>query len=144
MNPNERGRFGGKSPDGGAGERNVPLMVQVPVAGVGDVGQGNDDEKINLASLSLGSDTEYLAKTYVIVDPEEEQNGSLTMGSILEPEITKAVMSVLDKGFVERRVFFSTFTRYFMAKERSFRIMMEDLLRHRETSHNNDEPPLVL
>jgi hypothetical protein len=142
MNPNGRGRFGGESPDGAVCGRDVPLMVQVPVAGVGDVGRGNDDEKMNIASLSLGSDTEYLAKTYVIVDPKVEQNVSLTMEILLELEITKAVTSVLDEQFVERRVFFSTFTRYFLAKERSFQIMMGDLLRHRETSHN-DEPPLV-
>jgi hypothetical protein len=85
MNPNGRGRFDGELPNGGAGERDVPLMVQVPVAGVGDVGQGNDDEEINLASLRLGSDTEYLAKTYVIVDPEVERNGSLKIRSLLEP-----------------------------------------------------------
>jgi hypothetical protein len=71
MNPNGRGRFDNESPGGGAGERDVPLMVQVPVAGVGDDGPGNDNEE-NLASLSLGSDTEYLAETYVIVDPEVE------------------------------------------------------------------------
>jgi hypothetical protein len=73
MNPNGRGRFDNDSQDGGAGERDV--MVQVPVAGAGDVGRGNDEKEINLASLSLGSDTEYLAKTYVIVDPKVEQNG---------------------------------------------------------------------
>jgi hypothetical protein len=65
------------------------------------------------------------------------------MESLLEPEITKAVTSVLDKQFVERRVFFPLFTRYFLARERSFQIMIEDLLKHRETSQN-DEPPLVL
>jgi hypothetical protein len=64
MNSNGKGRFDYESPDGGAGERDVPLRVQAPVAGV-----GNDDEEINLASLSFGSDTVYLAKTYVIVDP---------------------------------------------------------------------------
>jgi hypothetical protein len=86
---------------------------------------------------------EYLAKTYVIVDPKVERNGSLMMESLLEPEITKVVTSVLDKQFVERRVFFPTFTRYFLASERSFQIMMEDLLNHRETNQN-EEPPLVL
>jgi hypothetical protein len=61
----------------------------------------------------------------------------------LNPEITKAVTAVSDKQFVERRVFFPTFTRYFLAKERSFQIMIEELLRHREASHNN-KLPLVL
>jgi hypothetical protein len=143
MNPNGRGRFDNESPGGGAGERDVLLMVQAPVAGVGDVGLGNDDEEINLASLSLGSDTEYLAKTYVIVDPEVERNGCLKVESLLEPVITRAVTSVLDERFVEQRVCFPTFTRYFLAKERSFQLMIEDLLRHREASHD-DKPPLVL
>jgi hypothetical protein len=142
VNPNRKGRFHNKLPDGEAGEQNIPLVVQAPVAGVGDVGWGNDDEEINLASLSLGSDTEYLERTYVIADPKVERNGSLAMESLLEPEITKAVTSVLDKQFVEQRVLLRTFTRYFLAKERSFQIMIEDLLRHRETSHN-DKPPLV-
>jgi hypothetical protein len=53
------------------------------------------------------------------------------------------VTAVLDKQFVERRVFFPTFIRYFLAKERSFQIMVEDLSRHREASYNN-KPPLVL
>jgi hypothetical protein len=35
------------------------------------------------------------------------------------------------------------FTRYFLARERSFQIMIEDLLKHRETSQN-DKPPLVI
>jgi hypothetical protein len=138
MNLNGRGRFDNKSPDGGAGEQNVPLRVQAPVAGV-----GNDDEEINLASLSFGSDRGYLAKTYVIVDPKVERNGSLKVESLLKPEITKAITAVLSKQFVERRVFFPTFSKYFSAKERSFQIMIEDLLRNREASHNN-ESPLVL
>jgi hypothetical protein len=37
MNRNGRGRFDNKLPDGGAGKRVVPLMVKVPMAGVGDV-----------------------------------------------------------------------------------------------------------
>jgi hypothetical protein len=88
MNPNIKGVFDNKSLDGEAGERDIPPVVQAPVAGMEDVGQGNDDEEINLASLSfgldtekllllsLGSDTEYLAETYVIVDPKVNRNGS--------------------------------------------------------------------
>jgi hypothetical protein len=34
-----------------------------------------------LASLSFGSDTEYVTEMYVIVDPEVERNGSLEMES---------------------------------------------------------------
>jgi hypothetical protein len=47
------------------------------------------------------------------------------------------------RQFVKRNVFFLMFTRYFLARERSFQIMIEDLLKHRETSQNN-KPPLVL
>jgi hypothetical protein len=125
------------------------------VDGVEDVGRGNYGEEINLASLSLGSDTEKLvslsfssdtedlAETYVIVDPEVERNGSLAMESLLRPEITGAVTSALDKQFVGRRVFFPTFTRYFLAREQSFKMMIEDLLKQRETNRNGN-PPLVL
>jgi hypothetical protein len=83
MNPNEKIRFDNKSPDGGAGERDVSPVVQAPVDDMEDVGRGNDEEEINLASLSFGSDTEYLAETYVIVNPEVEQDCSLTMESLL-------------------------------------------------------------
>jgi hypothetical protein len=61
-NPNGRDRFDNESPDGGAGERVIQLRVQASVAGVGDVGWGNNDEEINSASLSLGSDTECMKK----------------------------------------------------------------------------------
>jgi hypothetical protein len=81
-NLNRKGGFDNKLPNGEAGERDIPIVVQAPVADMGDVGWGNDDKEINLASLkfgydtekivllSLGSDTAYLAETYVIVDPE--------------------------------------------------------------------------
>jgi hypothetical protein len=36
-----------------------------------------------------------------------------------------------------------TFTRYFLAKERSFKMMTADLLKHRESRRNGD-PPLGL
>jgi hypothetical protein len=143
MNPNEKIRFDNKSPNGGAGERDVPPVVQAPVDDMEDVGWGNDDEEINLSSLSFGSDKEYLAETYVIVNHEVELDGSFTMESLLRPRIIKAVMLALDQQFVEQRVFFLMFTRYFLARERSFQIMIEDLLKHRDTSQN-DEPPLVL
>jgi hypothetical protein len=65
------------------------------------------------------------------------------MGSLLRPGIIKAVTSALDEQFVERTVFFPVFTRYFLARGRSFKIMIEDLLKHREASQNN-KPPLVL
>jgi hypothetical protein len=108
-----------------------------------DVGQGNDGEENNLASLSFGSDTEYLAETYVIVDSEVKQNGSLEMGSLLRPGIIRAVMSALDEQFVEPKVFFRVFTRYLLARGQLFHIMIEDLLKHKKDSQNN-KPHLVL
>jgi hypothetical protein len=74
--------------------------VQAPVAGVGNVGHGNDYEEINRDSLSLGSDTEYMEKMYVIDDSKVERNGSLKMESLLGPEITKVAKAVLDEQFV--------------------------------------------
>jgi hypothetical protein len=79
----------------------------------------------------------------VIVNSEVTQNGSLAIGSLLRPGIIKAVTSALDEQFVERTVFFPVFTRYFLARGRSFEIMIEDLIKHRETTQN-DKPPLVL
>jgi hypothetical protein len=81
--PKKKGKFNQKLADGDTGERHVPPAVQASVDDMEDVGGGNDGEENNLASLSLGSDTEYLAETYVIVDSEEKRNGSLAMGSLL-------------------------------------------------------------
>jgi hypothetical protein len=77
---------------------------------------GNDGEGNNLASLSFGSDTEYLSETYVVVDSELKINGSIGMGSLLRPGSIKAVTSALDEQFVERTVFFPVFTRYLLAR----------------------------
>jgi hypothetical protein len=143
MGPNRKVKFDNESPDGKTGEQGVQPVVQGPVGGMKDVGRGNDGEEINLASLSFGSDTEYLTETYVIVDPEVEQNGSLEMESLLGPEIIGAVTSALDEQFGGQRVFFPMFTRYFLAREQSFKMMIEDLLKHREARRNGD-PPLVL
>jgi hypothetical protein len=57
---------------------------------------------MNLASLSLGWDTLYLKKMYLIVDPEVERNGSLTMDSLLVQESAEAVTLVLDEKVNER------------------------------------------
>jgi hypothetical protein len=107
------------------------------------VSRESDGEENNLASLSFGSDTEYLADTYVIIDSEMKRNGSLAIGSLLQQGIIKVVTSALDEQFVEREVFFPIFTRYSLARERSFQIMIEDLLKQRVSSQN-DKPPLVL
>jgi hypothetical protein len=114
-------------PNGDTGARHVPPGVRAPVEDMEDVGRGNDGEENNLASLSFGSETEYLAETYVIIYSEVEQNGSLAMGSLLQPGIIKAVTSALDEHVVECTVLFPIFTRYFLARERSFQIMIEDL-----------------
>jgi hypothetical protein len=140
MNLKKKGRFDQKSPDGDTGKRHVPPGVRAPVDGMEGVGRGNDGDKNNLASLSFGSHTEYLAETYVIIDSEVEQNGSLTMKSLLQPGIINAVTSALDEQFVERTVFFPIFTRYFLARGRLFKIMIEDLLKNKEASQN-DKPP---
>jgi hypothetical protein len=104
--------------DGETGEQHVPPAVQASVDDMGDVGRGNDGEKNNLAplsldsdtenlaSLSFGSDTEYLAETYFIVDSEVKWNGSLALGSLLQPGTIETVMLVLEEQFVERKVFF--------------------------------------
>jgi hypothetical protein len=49
----------------------------------------------------------------------------------------------LDEQFVARTVLFPVFTRYFLAREQSFQIMIEDLLKQRKTIQKN-EPPLVI
>jgi hypothetical protein len=83
------------------------------------------------------------AERYAIIDSEVDQIGSLAMESRLRPGIITAVTSALDKQVVERRVFFPMFTRYFLAREQSLQLIIEDLLKHRKTSQNY-ERPLVL
>jgi hypothetical protein len=51
-------------------------------------------------------------------------------------------MLVLEKQFVEREVFFPVFARYFLVRGQSFKIMIEDLFKHKGS--RNDKPPLVL
>jgi hypothetical protein len=96
----------------------------------------------NLASLSFGSDTEYLAETYFIADSEVKRNGSLALGSLLLPETIEMVMLELEEQFVERKVFFPVFARYFLARGRLFEIIIEDLFKHKASQNN--KPPLVL
>jgi hypothetical protein len=66
------------------GELHVPPAVQP----VHDVGRGNDGEVNDLASLSFGSGTEYLAETYVFIDSKLKQNYSLATESLLQSGIT--------------------------------------------------------
>jgi hypothetical protein len=81
--PKKKGKFDQKLPEGDTGERHVPPEVQASVDDMGDVGRGNDGEGNNLASLSFGSDTEYLSETHVVINSEVKINGSLAMGSLL-------------------------------------------------------------
>jgi hypothetical protein len=95
VRPKKKGKFSQKLANRETGERHVPPAVQASVDCMGDVGRGNDGEENNLvplslnsdpenlASLSVGSDTGYLAETYFIVDSEEKQNGSLALDSLL-------------------------------------------------------------
>jgi hypothetical protein len=80
---------------------------------------------------------------YVIVDPEVEQNVSLAMYSLLVQEIAAAVTLVIEETFVEQRVLFTMFERYFLDKEKAFTNMIADLLRRGDTVRN-DNAPLVL
>jgi hypothetical protein len=65
--PRKQGRFDQKLPDQHTEELHVP-----PGHNMEDAGWGNNGEENNLASCSFGSDTEYLAETYVIINSEEE------------------------------------------------------------------------
>jgi hypothetical protein len=53
------------------------------------------------------------------------------------------VTLALEELVVEHTVFFPVFTRYFLARGRSFKIMIADLLKHSEASQNK-RPPLIL
>jgi hypothetical protein len=67
------------------------------------------------------------AETYVIIDSEVDQNGSLATESLLPPRIIKEVTSALDEQCVAHTVLFPVFTTYFLAREQSFQIMIKDL-----------------
>jgi hypothetical protein len=75
-----------------------------------------DSDKENLASLSFGSDTGYLAETYFIIKSEEKQNGSLALGSLLQQGAIETVMLILEEQFVEQEVVFPIFARYFLTR----------------------------
>jgi hypothetical protein len=118
-------------PKGKTGEQGAPLGVQEAVAG-----RGKDDKGIGLGSLSPGLDTVYWTRMYVIVDPEMERNGSLKVGSRLQPKITRAVLN-------DQFEVVTAFTRYLSDKERLFQIIMEDLLRHREAIQASKLPIML-
>jgi hypothetical protein len=62
--PKKKGKFDQKLPSRHTGGLHVP-PAERPVHDMEDVGRGNDGEVNDLASLSFGSGTEYLAETYV-------------------------------------------------------------------------------
>jgi hypothetical protein len=170
--PKKKSRFDQKEPDvdtdldrsrsGGqqsstAVKLHVMPAVQAP--DIEDVVRDWDDDKgndfrltqsadtslnsVGSASLSFGSDTDYLSDTYVIIDAEVKTNGLLETGSLLPPEIIQTIALALDEQVVERTVFFPAFTRYFQARGLSFEIMIAYLLKHTEANQNNI-PPLIL
>jgi hypothetical protein len=149
VRPRKKGKFSQKSASGETGEQHVPAAVQASVDGMGNDGwESNfaplslDSAKENLASLSFGSDTGYLAETYFIIDSEVKQNGSLALGSLRRQGAIETVMLMLEEQFVEREVVFPVFARYFLARGRSFEIIIKDLLKHKDS--RDDKPPLVL
>jgi hypothetical protein len=84
----------------------------------------------HLDSLSFGSDSEFMSDMYTIVDAEVRKNGSLVLESLLRPGIIQDITATLAEEVTNITVLFPTFTRYFLAKGRSFETMVADLLRH--------------
>jgi hypothetical protein len=109
--------------------------------------KGKDQEMPSSPSsvdlLSFGSDTEFMADMYTIVDAEVRENGLLVLESLLHPGIIQDVTATLAEEVTNIAVFFPTFTRYFLAKGRSFEMMLADLLRHRESNQNGGEPMIL-
>jgi hypothetical protein len=94
-------------------------------------------------SLSFGSDTDYLSVTYVILDAEVKRNGSIALASLLRPGAIQETTLILEEDPIERTVFFPIFSRYFVAKGRSFENMVADLIHHREANQNEGAPLIV-
>jgi hypothetical protein len=90
--------------------------------------------------LSFGSDSEFMSDMYTIVDAEVRKNRSLVLESLLRLGIIQDISATLAEEVTNITVFFPTFTRYFLAKGRSFEMMVADLLRHRESNQNGGEP----
>jgi hypothetical protein len=53
------------------------------------------DKLSDSASLSFGSDTDFLSDTYVIVDPEVKRNGTVVLESLLHPAAIMNIMARL-------------------------------------------------
>jgi hypothetical protein len=93
--------------------------------------------------LSFGSDTDYLSDTYVILDAEVKRNGSIALASLLRPGAIQENTLIMEEDPIERTVFFPVFSRYFVAKGRSFENMVADLIHHREANQNGGAPLIV-
>jgi hypothetical protein len=101
------------------------------------------DKSSDSASLSFGSDTDFLSDIYVIVDPEVERNGTVVLESLLHPAAIMNIMAILDEEPAQRTVFFPEFSRYFVAKGKLYENMIADLIRHREANQNGGAPLIV-
>jgi hypothetical protein len=101
------------------------------------------DKSSDSASLSFGSDTDLLSDVYVIVDPEVERNGMVVLESLLRPAAIMNILAILDEEPDQRTVFFPAFSRYFVAKGKSYENMIADLIRHREANQNGGAPLIV-
>jgi hypothetical protein len=100
------------------------------------------DKSSDSASLSFSSDTDFLSDTYVIVDPEVKRNGTVVLESLLHPAVIMNIMAFLDEEPAQQTVFFPAFSRYFVARVKSYENMIEDLIWHRE-AHQNGGAPLI-
>jgi hypothetical protein len=97
--------------------------------------KGKDQEMLSSPSsvdlLSFGSDSEFMSDMYTIVHAEVRKNRSLVLESLLHPGLIQDVTVTLAEEVTNITGFFPTFTRYLLAKGRSFEMMVADLLRHR-------------
>jgi hypothetical protein len=96
------------------------------------------DKSGDSAALSFGSDTDFMSDTYVIIDPEVERNGTVVLESLLGPAAIQDIMSILEEEPAQRTVFFPAFSRYFVARVKSYENMIADLIRHREANQNGE------
>jgi hypothetical protein len=76
MSLNKKGKFDNELPNGETGEQGVQPGVQAPVDVMENVGQGNELEEINLASLSLGSATEKLSYLFLMAEVRRLYRGA--------------------------------------------------------------------
>jgi hypothetical protein len=87
------------------------------------------DKSSDSASLSFGSDTDFLSDTYVIVDPEVKRNGMVVLESLLHSAAIMNIMDILDEEPAQQTMFFPAFSRYFVARGKSYENMIADMIR---------------